>query len=42
MKKFGEISQKIYAQAQAAQQAQGADAGSNPEDEEFKVVDEDK
>ncbi len=40
MKKFGEVSQKIYAQAQQAQQA--AQNGQAPQDEEFKVVDEDK
>ncbi len=40
MKKFGEISQKIY--AQAAQNAQGAQADNGAADEEFKVVDEDK
>ncbi len=43
MKKFGEVSQKIYAQAAQAQQA--AQGGENPQggdDEEFKVVDDDK
>ncbi len=40
MKKFGEISQKIYAQAAQAQQAQGGADGAAPADEEFKVVDD--
>ena len=44
MKKFGEVSQKIYAQAQAAgQAAPGADAqGNNGGDDDFKVVDDNK
>ena len=38
MKKFGEVSQKIYAQAAQAQQG----AEGQPADEEIKVVDDDK
>ncbi len=39
MKKFGEVSQKIY--AQAAQAQQGAE-GQPADDDDFKVVDDDK
>ena len=44
MKKFGEISQKIYSQAQAAgQAAQGsADTNASGGDDDFKVVDDNK
>ncbi|MDP4118781.1 MAG: molecular chaperone DnaK [Bacillota bacterium] len=44
MKKFGEISQKIYAQAAQAQQAaQGAEPNeANGGDDDFKVVDDNK
>jgi len=41
MKKFGEVSQKIYAQAAQAQQAAQGGEGQ-PADDEFKVVDDDK
>ncbi len=44
MKKFGEISQKIYSQAQAAGQAAqgGADTNASGGDDDFKVVDDNK
>ena len=44
MKKFGEISQKIYSQAQAAGQAAqgGADNNASGGDDDFKVVDDNK
>ena len=43
MKKFGEVSQKIYAQAAQEQQAQQGNAGAaDSGDDDFKVVDDDK
>ena len=44
MKKFGEISKKIYSQAQAAGQAAqgGADTNASGGDDDFKVVDDNK